>query len=44
MRITNRFGLAALITFVSPTCAALLFWRVPEIKDREPEDLWPDMP
>jgi len=42
--ITNRFGLAALITFVPPTCAALLFWRVPETKDLEPEDLWPNTP
>ena len=42
--ISNRFRLAALVTFVPPTCAALLFWRVPETKNREPEDLWPDTP
>jgi len=41
--ITNHFAIAAAVTFVPPTCAALLFWRLPETKDREPEDLWPDM-
>jgi MFS family permease len=40
--ITNHFALAAAVTFVPPTGAALLFWRLPETKGREPEDLWPD--
>ena len=40
--ITNHFVLAAALTFVPPTFAALLFWRLPETKNREPEDLWPD--
>jgi MFS family permease len=42
--ISNRFGLAAIVTFLPPTCAALLFWRLPETRDREPEDLWPETP
>ena len=42
--ITNHFAVAAAVTFVPPTCAALLFWRLPETKGREPEDLWPDIP
>jgi MFS family permease len=40
--ITNHFAVAAAVTFVPPTGAALLFFRLPETKDREPEDLWPD--
>jgi len=39
--VSNRFGLAALVTFAPVTGAALLFWRLPETRNREPEDLWP---
>jgi putative MFS transporter len=37
----DRFGLAAVVTFVPTAAAAALFWCVPETKGREPEDLWP---
>jgi len=37
----NRFGLAALITFLPVALTAALFWCVPETRGREPEDLWP---
>jgi len=37
----DRFGLAAVVTFLPATLAAGLFWCVPETRGREPEDLWP---
>jgi MFS family permease len=39
--IGNRFGLAAVLTFLPTALAAGLFWCVPETRGREPEDLWP---
>ena len=39
--VGDRFGLAAVITFVPAALAAGLFWTVPETRGREPEDLWP---
>lgn len=39
--VSNHFSLAALMTFLPPTGAALLFWLFPETKGREPEELWP---
>lgn len=42
--ISNHFGLAALVTFTPATCAAILFWQLPETRNREPEDLWPSTP
>jgi MFS family permease len=39
--VENRFDLAALATFMATVPLALLFWLLPETKDREPEDLWP---
>jgi MFS family permease len=38
----NRFSLAAIVLFLPAASAAGLFWRVPETKGCEPEDLWPD--
>ena len=40
--VSDHFRLAALLTFVPPTGAILLFWQLPETKGREPEELWPD--
>jgi MFS family permease len=40
--VNNRFGIAAVITFVPICLASGLFWLVPETRGREPEDLWPD--
>jgi MFS family permease len=42
--VGNRFGLAALATFMATVPLALLFWLLPETKGREPEDLWPTTP
>jgi MFS family permease len=39
--VGNRFGRAALVTFLPVAVAAALFWCVPETRGREPEDLWP---
>jgi len=39
--VGDRFGLAAAVTFVPVSLLAVLFWRVPETRGREPEDLWP---
>ena len=39
--VGNRFGTAALVTFLPTALAAVLFWCVPETRGREPEDLWP---
>jgi MFS family permease len=41
--VGNRFGLAAVITFIPAALAAGLFWTVPETRGREPEDLWPSV-
>ncbi|HWF21724.1 MAG TPA: MFS transporter [Acidimicrobiales bacterium] len=38
--VNNRFGIAAVITFLPMSLAMGLFWLVPETKGREPEDLW----
>ena len=40
-QVGNRFSLAAVVTFLPASLAAGLFWRVPETRGREPEDLWP---
>ncbi len=40
--VNNRFGIAAVITFLPMSLAMGLFWLVPETRGREPEDLWPD--
>ena len=37
----NRFGLAAVLTFLPTALAAGLFWCVPETRGLEPEELWP---
>ena len=38
----NRFGVAALVTFLPAVAViATLAW-LPETRGREPEDLWPD--
>ena len=42
--VSDRFGIAAVVTFVPPAIAAVLFWFLPETKHREPEELWPDTP
>ncbi len=39
--VGDRFGLAAAVTFLPVSLVAVLFWRVPETRGREPEDLWP---
>jgi MFS family permease len=36
----DRFSLAAAITFFPAVPFALLLWRVPETRGREPEELW----
>jgi MFS family permease len=38
--VNNRFGIAAVITFLPISLAAGLFWLVPETRGLEPEDLW----
>ncbi|HEX3566073.1 MAG TPA: MFS transporter [Acidimicrobiales bacterium] len=40
--VDNRFGIAAVITFLPMSLAMGLFWLGPETKGREPEDLWPE--
>ena len=40
----DRFGRAAVLTFLPTALAAGLFWLVPETRGREPEDLWPSAP
>lgn len=40
--VNNRFGIAAVITFLPMSLAMGLFWLVPETRGREPEDLWPE--
>lgn len=42
--VGNRFGVAAVATFLPAALAAGLFWLVPETRGREPEDLWPTPP
>ena len=37
----DRFGTAALVTFLPAALVAGLFWCVPETRGREPEELWP---
>jgi MFS family permease len=37
----DRFGRAAVLTFLPTALAAGLFWLVPETRGKEPEDLWP---
>jgi MFS family permease len=37
----DRFGRAAVLTFLPAALAAGLFWLVPETRGKEPEDLWP---
>jgi MFS family permease len=37
----ERFGQAAMVTFLPAALAAALFWCVPETRGREPEDMWP---
>ncbi len=37
----DRFGLAAVVTFLPAALLAALFWCVPETRGREPEDLCP---
>jgi MFS family permease len=37
----DRFGLAAVVTFMPAVLLAGLLWLVPETRGREPEDLWP---
>ena len=39
--VGDRFGLAAVVTFLPTALAAALFWCVPETKGREPEEFWP---
>ncbi len=39
--IGNRFGLAAVVTFLPAALAAGLFWCLPETRGSEPEELWP---
>ncbi len=40
--IGNRFGLAAVATFLPACLAAGLFWFLPETRGTEPEELWPE--
>lgn len=40
--IGNRFGLAALATFLPASLGAALFWCLPETRGTEPEELWPE--
>jgi len=42
--VGNRFGVAAVFTFLPAVAFAGLFWLVPETSGREPEDLWPAAP
>jgi MFS family permease len=42
--VGNRFGIAALVTFVPAVAATGLFRLLPETRGREPEDLWPPAP
>jgi MFS family permease len=39
--VGNRFGVAALVTFVPAILATALFRKLPETRGREPEELWP---
>jgi MFS family permease len=39
--VADRFGTAALLTFVPAAAAAVLFLLLPETRGRELEDLWP---
>ena len=38
--VNNRFGIAAVITFLPMSLPMGLSWLVPETRGREPEDLW----
>ena len=40
--VGNRFGTAALATFLPTLVLLSLFLLLPETRGREPEDLWPD--
>jgi len=40
--IGDRFGLAAVATFLPACLAAGLFWCLPETRGTEPEELWPE--
>jgi MFS family permease len=40
--VNNRFGIAAIVTFMPISLAMGLFWLVPETRGREPEDFWVD--
>ena len=39
--VGDRFGVAAAVTFLPVSLAALLFLLLPETRGTEPEDLWP---
>ncbi len=39
--VGNRFGLAAVVVFAATIPATALFAKLPETRDKEPEDLWP---
>ncbi len=41
--VDNRFGTAAVITFLPAALGMGLFWLLPETRGREPEDLWPGL-
>jgi MFS family permease len=38
---SHSFAVAGLVTFVPPALVMVLFWRLPETRGREPEELWP---
>jgi len=42
--VGNRFGTAAVFTFLPAVVFAGLFWLVPETRGREPEEMWPTAP
>ena len=37
----HTFAVAGLVTFLPAALMMVLFWRLPETRGREPEDLWP---
>jgi len=39
--LSNRFALAALLTFCPAALAARLSWVLPAARGNKPEDLWP---
>ena len=42
--VNNRFGIAAVVTFLPMSLATGLFWLVPETRGHEPEDFWVGKP